>query len=144
MLGESWESSQAERGNGQQTGGDSAVIQSGGRFHALRILLALGGVFALAWAILSPGYRDSQGAFQGTVCLPVSLAAGCGILSLAIHNKSWRMCGFWAALALVGQAVSLQMINAGKTIHFQHFRPLDELVRSYPWHLAFVVLHYCT
>jgi hypothetical protein len=142
MLGEFRGSSQAEHGIGREADAVAghAPFSSPGYLQGLRLLLALCGVFLLAWAILSPGYRDHQGDFQGTVCLPVSLAIGCGILSLTVHNKPWRMFGFWASLALAGQAVSLQMINAGKVIHFQHFRPLEELARSYPWHLAFVAV----
>jgi hypothetical protein len=39
-----------------------------------------------------------------------------------------RRFGFWFALALAGQAVALQMINAGSTLHYQHYKSLSQIV----------------
>jgi hypothetical protein len=39
-----------------------------------------------------------------------------------------RRPAFWFALALVGQAVSLQMIDAGRLIRYQHYKPLSSLL----------------
>ena len=35
---------------------------------------------------------------------------------------------FWFALALVGQAVTLQMIGAGQLIRYQHYKPISHLI----------------
>ena len=39
---------------------------------------------------------------------------------------------FWCALALVGQAAALRMIDAGTAIHFQHYQPLARLMNESP------------
>jgi hypothetical protein len=39
---------------------------------------------------------------------------------------------FWCALALVGQASALRMIDAGTAIHFQHYQPLARLMNESP------------
>jgi hypothetical protein len=39
---------------------------------------------------------------------------------------------FWFALALVGQAAALRMIDAGTAIHFQHYQPLARLMNESP------------
>lgn len=42
----------------------------------------------------------------------------------------WKNFALWSGLALIGQASSLQMINAGQTIHFQHYRSIQELLNN--------------
>jgi hypothetical protein len=44
-----------------------------------------------------------------------------------VHTK-WKYFASWSALALVGQAAALQMIDAGRLIHFQHYRSLTDLL----------------
>ncbi len=53
---------------------------------------------------------------------------------------NWKSFTFWSALALIGQAASLQMINAGRLIHFQHYRPFAELLTEEPAILFLFVL----
>jgi hypothetical protein len=67
-------------------------------------------------------------------------------VSLALMLLGWAITGhlaksaFWFALALIGQAVSLQLIDAGPLIHYQHYRPLGQLVRDYSLPLILLVV----
>jgi 4-amino-4-deoxy-L-arabinose transferase-like glycosyltransferase len=45
---------------------------------------------------------------------------------------------FWFLLGLIGQAASLQLIDAGKRLHYQHYIPLREI--SSPIHLAALLI----
>lgn len=51
-----------------------------------------------------------------------------------------RRFAFWFAVALVGQTVALQMINAGPLIHYQHYRPISWLfTKTHPFLLIYLV-----
>ena len=43
-------------------------------------------------------------------------------------RTNWLPAAAWGGLALAGQAASLQMIDAGRQIHFQHYRLVAELL----------------
>lgn len=45
----------------------------------------------------------------------------------ALAATKWKSFAGWFGLALAGQAASLQMIDAGRLIHFQHYRSVPEL-----------------
>lgn len=48
---------------------------------------------------------------------------------------------FWFGLALIGQAVALQMIEAGPFIRYQHYKPLNRLfTETHPLLIIFVAL----
>lgn len=105
----------------------------------LRILFAAAGLAVAAWGLTHPGYRDAEGIPTGALCLPVSAGAALAVLA-AGWTKPWRQAAAWFALALVGQAASLQMIDAGVRLHYQHYRPLGWLVANRPWLVALVAL----
>lgn len=95
-------------------------------------------VFAVSlaiWALTASQFRDGEGFIRGGVCLPMSAAIALGLLGYAL-DKTWRVAASWASLALVGQAVTLQMIDAGQHMRYQHYRPLGILLSSSPWLLA--------
>lgn len=48
---------------------------------------------------------------------------------------SWRDAALWFVLGVAGQAAALSVVWAGKTVHFQHARPMD-----HPAAVGFVVL----
>lgn len=54
--------------------------------------------------------------------------------------SSWKNFIFWSGLALIGQTASLQMIDAGRLIHFQHYKTLPELFAQNPAPLFLFVL----
>jgi len=89
-----------------------------------RLALWAAGLAFIVFAFLDPRFRDGEGILSGSVCLP--LAAG---LALAVCGATvagvWRRFGLWLALTLLGQAATLQLIDAGRRIHYQHYLPLD-------------------
>lgn len=44
---------------------------------------------------------------------------------------SWIAFAFWSGLLLLGQISALQLIDAGKTVHYQHYRRLADIIRDY-------------
>jgi hypothetical protein len=62
-------------------------------------------------------------------CLP--FAAGIAlVLCGSLLNTMWLRPAVWSVIALVGQAATLQMIDAGRRIHFQHYRTIPELLAN--------------
>lgn len=91
-------------------------------------LFVFGGLALLLWAGLSDYFRHDEGTFpNGKFCLPFT-----GGLSLILYGClrqcAWRAFAGWTALALFGQAISLQMIDAGRFTRFQQYRPLSVLL----------------
>lgn len=105
----------------------------------LRLFFWLLAVAAIAWAAADPRLRDPEGIPTGAVCLPISLAAAFAVAGAA-WRSAWRRAALWLALALAGQAVALQMIDAGTRLHYQHYRPLGWLAANRPWLLLFAGL----
>lgn len=93
----------------------------------VRILLISAGCSLILWASLSGNFRSGENILTAGFCLP--LAFGLGLMTVGgFINTRLKSFGFWLSSALIGQAVSLQMINAGRFIHFQHYRSLTELL----------------
>jgi hypothetical protein len=91
-------------------------------------LLSLGAavwIEAAAWR--SSFCRNQEGDLNGHFVLALALAAACVLFGFTM-GTIWSGFGRWLALALVGQAAALQLIDAGTRIHFQHYRlPLEAL-----------------
>jgi hypothetical protein len=115
--------------------------QDMGRAVAVAPAVVLSGIgLALcAWAVTAPQFRDAGGFAKGTICLPLVVGLGTLILAWTMSGPL-RRAAFWLALALVGQAVSLQMINAGPLLHYQHYWPMTRLVAESPLLVAFLAL----
>src|SRR5262245_10953130 len=60
--------------------------------------------------------------------IPALAAAFAMILTGATLRTRWRRPAAWLSLAALGQAAALQCIDAGILIHYQHYRPLGELL----------------
>ena len=104
-----------------------------------RLLVAGLGVSAILFALLSSLYRNREGALSSIACLPLSAGAALILAGTAIR-RPWFQTACWLALALVGQAASLQWIDAGPDIHYQHyFSPAQIAGSSHPLVLAFFV-----
>jgi hypothetical protein len=88
---------------------------------------AFAGLAFVARAFMSPAFRDAEGMLKGSLCLPVA-AGGALLVVAASVGKQWKRSALWFALALAGQAVGLQMIDAGRLIHYQHYKPLARLL----------------
>lgn len=98
--------------------------------RSLRVVsavLLLAGTFLFAISFAWSEFRDDRGALTGEFVLPLS--AGIGLLFLgSVVGTKWRAFAAWLCVALVGEATALQMIDAGRLIHFQHYRLPSELL----------------
>ena len=105
----------------------------------LRLLTLFFAMFFLIWAFLDSRFRDAEGFVAGGFCLPIAVGVALMIVAAGIAGR-FRKFTFWFALALVGQAVSLQLIDAGRLIHYQHYKPLHRLLaETHPLILFFLV-----
>jgi 4-amino-4-deoxy-L-arabinose transferase-like glycosyltransferase len=95
--------------------------------RTLGLLAALLGAGLLLWSMTALQWRDSSGFPRPTVGVPIAAGTALLVLALTIATRL-RSAGLWLALAIVGQAVSLQLVDAGKAIHWQHYRQLVTLV----------------
>lgn len=105
--------------------------------RALRFSLWGIGILFLVWAIRDPRFRDVEGFVNGTICLPLATSFASLILGYAILTPL-RKSGFWFAVALVGQALMLQLINAGHALRYQHYKPFSSLFA--PPNLALLIV----
>lgn len=92
----------------------------------VRILLISAGFSLILWASSSGNFRSGENVLTAGFCLPLAFGLGLMTVGGAI-NTGLKSFGFWLSLTMIGQAVSLQMINAGRFIHFQHYRSWAEL-----------------
>ena len=53
-------------------------------------------------------------------------------------TQSYARAAAWLALAAAGQAATFGMIDAGTSVHYQHYETMRALAASRPWLLAFV------
>ncbi|UCC53280.1 MAG: glycosyltransferase family 39 protein [Anaerolineaceae bacterium] len=58
--------------------------------------------------------------------MPFSIGLALTTLAWSITRK-WKKFAFWFTIALVGQAVGLQLIDAGQYLRYQHYKPLYRL-----------------
>jgi hypothetical protein len=95
-----------------------------------RVLQLLSGFFGLsffAWAFLDARFLDAEGFLSGSVGLPLSLGIALLIVGSTITGRLRRF-ALWLALAIGGQAVALQLIQAGPSMRYQHYLPFDHLL----------------
>ena len=71
-------------------------------------------------------FRDSEGWINGTISFPFSIGFACLLLGWLVSNES-RAFGFWLVLGIVGQAAMLQLIDAGPSLSYQHYLPIEKL-----------------
>jgi 4-amino-4-deoxy-L-arabinose transferase-like glycosyltransferase len=96
------------------------------------------GILVFVWAFTDPRWRDSEGLFAASVGVPI--AAGLALLCMAwAIGNVWRKFCFWFSLGLIGQAVALQLIDAGTAIHYQHYWGLDKLLAEKLLAVLFVI-----
>src|SRR5690606_37459459 len=83
----------------------------------------------ITWPLFSPLFRNEEGDLTGLVCLPLSIGAGTIFFATA-RGGIWERSVFWFSIAMVGQAASLQLVNAGWQLRYQHYRPIWEILES--------------
>ena len=92
-----------------------------------RVMLWSSGIFLLVWAFRDPRFRDAEGFVTGAFCLPLAAGIALLILGTAVGTLLSRA-AFWFALAMIGQAIALQLIDAGHPMRYQHYKPLGSLL----------------
>lgn len=95
--------------------------------RVLQFLIWCFGISFFIWAFFDPRFRGAEGFLKGGFCLPFAFGVAFMILGWLIAG---RLKGFalWLALAIIGQAVALQMIDAGPLVHYQHYRSFGRLL----------------
>jgi hypothetical protein len=97
-----------------------------------RLALWAFAVASFAWGCLDPRFRDSEGFLTGAFCLPLALSAALALLGIAAFGRS-RGFALWLALALLGQAAALQLVDAGPLVGYQHLKPWNRLPVETPF-----------
>src|SRR5829696_5306319 len=91
-----------------------------------RFGLVVAGLVSIAFAVIARGGSVTQNA-SASIFVPLAIGAAFIISGLAVGSR-WQTAAFWFSVAMVGQAVSLQLVNAGYQLRYQHYKPLDELL----------------
>ena len=105
-----------------------------GRSRAIKVCKVMLLVIAAAltvWAVVDPRFRELDGVPNGAICLPISGTIALAVVSWAAATQ-WQKFAIWFSASLLGQAVALQLIGAGKFIHYQHYKPLRQLITDQP------------
>lgn len=96
----------------------------------IRIILALISIVALISASCLPVVREAEGYLAPNYCLLIAFT-GASLLIISGWRTTLFQASIWFALLLIGQGLSLQLIDAGPQIHFQHFRVILGISTTY-------------
>ena len=108
--------------------------------NAVARVRQLGGAVVAAGfiAVAATGmYRQANGDVSGAICFPIACAVAAACVAAAAGTR-FQTAASWIALATLGQAASLQMIDAGPSLHYQHYLPVSTLLATRPAMLALV------
>ncbi len=89
-----------------------------------RIISTLLIIVCLTILLWLPVFRNTEGFLDPSVCLLFSVSGALFILLLGWKTPMYRPAK-WFALVILGQGISLQLIDAGPTIHYQHYSPIN-------------------
>ena len=90
----------------------------------LRPALVVGSILLFGLAVTGAEFRDGEGFLAGRAAFPIAAAAALFILAFTLRTSVTRT-GGWVALGLLGQAAAAQLIDAGATVRYQHYAPLE-------------------
>ena len=95
---------------------------------AASILLSATAGSALIFLASTSDYfwNDEKTFLNAKFCLPLAFGFALTLLG-SLVNSRWSSFAGWSAAALIGQAASLQLVDAGRLIHFQHYLLFSEL-----------------
>lgn len=105
---------------------------------ALRLAAWMVGLLLLVGALRSPDLYDPEGYLRGSFVLPLAGTFALLLLGWAVGRPILSAASY-AALALVGQAAALQLIEAGPYVRYQHYIPYPRLLAD-PNVLVWVLL----
>lgn len=120
-----------------QSGNNSAAASSAVgreenkfRFNIASALFIAAGVTLIIGAAINEYFWNAEKTFLSSkFCLPLATGLSLILIGFCAAGR-WKIFARWMGLAIVAQAASLQMIDAGRLIHFQHYRSLPELLNS--------------
>ncbi len=77
----------------------------------------------MVWSLMDGRLRDAEGALDGPFCLALAVAIGLCLVGATAHGRlrAYGRSATWVATAVVGQAVGLQLIEAGTNVSYQHY-----------------------
>lgn len=132
------------RGSGGSSSGrgpsDGGLGPGPVKIRLLRTAAWLLAIACFVWAIQDPLFRDDEGFLAAQFCLPLAGSVALALLGSGA-GRSWQRSSLWLALAVLGQAVSLQLIDAGPHVRYQHYGFLTRGFELYDaWLLAAVGL----
>ena len=104
-----------------------------------RAVLTVIGIAILLWGLGASSFRNLEGALLGSVCVP--LAIGLSLLILGSSaGRPWWKAACWLTLMLTGQAATLQWIDAGPSVHYQHYKSPAAIIAEHWATAAFFLL----
>jgi 4-amino-4-deoxy-L-arabinose transferase-like glycosyltransferase len=106
--------------------------------RAARLVCWAAALAVVVWAARSLRFRDGEGALTGAICLPIACGIAVAVAGAGFGSRYQRF-ACWVSVALAGQAVALQTIDAGRRLHYQHFQPLALVWQTRPWLLLWIV-----
>lgn len=109
------------------------------RFGVISFFTVSAGLFLIFWGISSGDFRTAENVWTARFCLVWALGAAL-ILSGVFLRSALKISAFWLGLAIAGQAASLQLIDAGRLIRFQHYRAIAEWSKADFLPLALLLL----
>lgn len=108
--------------------------------RVLQFLIWIVGICFFFWALADPRFRGPEGFLEGGFCLPISVGIALVLLGCGVAGR-FRKFAFWFALALTGQAVALQLIEAGPYVRYQHYKTIYHLLTgTHPIILALLIV----
>ena len=115
-------------------------VQPSGYLRLAKIGLFLGGFFVFIFAFVTRGGAIGENS-PAAIFVPLAVGAALIISGLAVGSR-WQAAAFWFSVAMVGQTLSLQLINAGYQLRYQHYKSIGELL-LYPnsIYVGAVLLH---
>jgi len=87
----------------------------------MRFLLTLIITAGLVAATRLPLFQDTEGFLTSNYCLLISFAVAILLITFG-WRTTLRQSTLWFALLTAGQGISLQLIDAGTRVHYQHYR----------------------
>ena len=102
----------------------------------MRWLFVIFAAALLAWAGIGSVFRDHEGWLNARVCLPLAASLTSVILAATFPTRL-RVAACWFALSILGHAMALQLIDAGRDAGYHHYFPTSEWSRGS--HVAFTL-----
>src|SRR5688572_30782407 len=105
---------------------DLISVKPSSLVQVCRLSMLLAGIATIAIAVFSWTDLVLENA-RATIFLPLAIGVALIVSGLAIGSR-WQKPAFWFSVAMIGQTLSLQLINAGYQLRYQHYKPFDELL----------------